>query len=97
LSTVAHPSGVDKDTILRETSKYLDSSYRVSEYRIQAIQAVIDGPNVARTQARVRIVPEAMDAPIVTWWRMDWRQDGGQWRVTGIEPLSPLWIAPPNR
>lgn len=52
-------------------------------------QAVLDGPNVGRTQLRVRVQdPNYMD---LAWWRVDWRREpGGFWRVVRIERLTSL-------
>lgn len=50
-------------------------------------QAVLDGPNVGRTQLRVRVQdPNYID---LAWWRIDWRREpNGYWRVVRIERLA---------
>lgn len=97
MTTAAHPSGVDKDGILRATTQYLDSMYRIREHHVRTLQAVVDGPNVGRTQAQIRVVPELTGTPFISWWRIDWRLDGGVWRAAAIEPLAPPIVTPPRR
>ncbi len=96
LFTVQHPGGVGKDEILHATSHFLGGVYRVREHQVGQLEAVVDGPNVARTQARVRVVTDATP-PFVSWWLIDWRRDGDVWRVTGIRAVAPSLIAAPNR
>jgi len=50
-------------------------------------RATLDGPNVARSQVRVR-VQDAHFADLA-WWGLDWRRDAGEgWRVVRIQRLA---------
>ena len=96
LFTSQHRGGAGKDQILRATAEFLDGVYRVREHQVGQLEAVVDGANVARTQARVRVVTDST-GPFVSWWLIDWRLDGDQWRVTGIRAVAPSLIAALNR
>jgi hypothetical protein len=82
------PAGLDREAILREVERTLGGEYRIREARVGEVQAKIDGPNLARTQVRVTVVPEATGLPHLSWWRIDWRRGtDGTWRAFSIEPL----------
>lgn len=74
---------LDREGILRRVGVDLAGVYKVREHSIREVQASIDGPNVARSRVRVRVVPELTGVPSTTWWLLDWRLDEG-WRVRGI-------------
>lgn len=52
-------------------------------------RAGLDGPNVARTQTRLRTLGPDGQLFGHSWWGLDWQQRDGTWTVVGIEPL---WI-----
>ncbi|MBC7833986.1 MAG: hypothetical protein H7Y88_02670 [Phycisphaerales bacterium] len=82
---------LSRDAILNFVATNMKNEYAVKEFAILNTEAVIDGPNSARTQARVRVTPEAYPVPVLTWWRLHWRQDpspGGLWRLTRIEGIG---------
>lgn len=78
-----------RDSIIRGAEQYIGSSTRIESHRVPEIQAVIDGPNAARTQVRVR--HSGNSVPPASWWRITW------YRVSESEPwvaieIEPLWI-----
>lgn len=90
------PVGLDRDGILREIERTLGGEYRVKEARVNSVQTAIDGPNLARTQVHVTVVPHATQFPHQSWWRLDWRRGTDRtWRVFSIEPLVISGLARP--
>jgi len=82
---------IDADVIL--DPGYLESQLEqrqgVDTYGIRELQATIDGPNVARSQVAVWILPRTGNRT-GTWWLIDWQQGpDGAWRARRIESL---WI-----
>lgn len=56
----------------------------------RAVHAGLFGPQVARTQIRVRVQGEFV--PSLSWWAVDWKRptpDSDQWVATHIEPI---WV-----
>lgn len=99
-----------KQAVLDDVVRVLSKQYPVSSVEIVEVQATIDGPNVARTQVRVRAKPSAAmyDAPIGSWWRIDWRRDlssdgkgdgtgDGEWRVVGLDMLQIDYFGDPSK
>lgn len=67
--------------------------YAIRDYSVGEIAATIDGPNVARTQCRVRVTAESYPITSGSWWRITWRKDGAgagsdAWKVTQIDVLQ---------
>lgn len=81
---------LDKPGILAATRQFADAGANaIKEHAIVEAQASLDGPNVARAQLKVRVTPQATGAPMLSWWRIDFRKDGdGAWRAARITPLS---------
>ena len=44
----------------------------------------VDGSASARSQVQVRATPEG-GAPSLSWWLLDWRKEGDEWRVVRID------------
>jgi len=65
----------------------LTTRYKLKEHSVVSTAATVDGGNVARSQVRVRVVPEAIGYPNSSWWIIHWRKAGdtGLWRVSQIE------------
>lgn len=80
-------SGLDRGGILSVVDSVLGGRYRVEEIAIIERQAVIDGPNSARSQVYLR-VRAGGSGRTFTWFRVYWRLDpDGEWRAIEIEPL----------
>ena len=77
-----------KGEIIGRTEEYMAGAYAVEEWSVMSLQAVADGPEVGRTQVRVRVIPEATRFPTSSWWAVDWEKIGGAWRVVEIELLQ---------
>ena len=79
-----------RDSIIDAASRYLGSTYRLESHATPEVQAVIDGPNAARTQARVRHTGEGI--PPASWWRISWYRPSEREPWVAVE-IEPLWIA----
>lgn len=83
------PEAPDGVRILDWVAPNLTGVYRVREWAVLEEQASIDGPNVARTQFRVRVSDENHGLPYLGWVRFNWRQDpSGAWRVKSVEEVA---------
>jgi hypothetical protein len=89
--------GIELNDILRRVSEMKDGVYRLHSHRVKQVQTEFLGPRVARTQILVEVDPEATRFPTLSWWRVDWRNDGpeggpvagsGEWTAYEIEPLA---------
>lgn len=82
------PAGLDREGILGAVRSDLGQSYRVKDWGIQELQIEprVDGAMIA--QMRVRVTPEAWNFPHVSWWSVEWKKTGSEWRVTSIRPLA---------
>lgn len=88
------PAGLDKPGILERVGRDMTGPYRVREHTVQDVQAARDGPDLARTQVKVTVVPESTGFPHLSYWRLDWRRGpDGTWRVFSIEPLAIAGVA----
>ncbi|HMN42629.1 MAG TPA: hypothetical protein PKE29_17445 [Phycisphaerales bacterium] len=82
-----------REDLLNTVRSTLGGSYIVKDLKIGPVRAVIDGPNVARSQVRVWATlggEQALyNAPIGAWFRLGWTRDGaGPWRITDITVLQ---------
>lgn len=81
-----------KQALLDAVQLQLGTNFPVREHSIGGEQASIDGPNTARTQMRVWVTLEREQAmyggPIGSWWKIDWRKEGDEWRVATITLLQ---------
>ncbi len=82
-----------RDEILDVVQSTLGRSLIVKDLKIGPVRAVVDGPNVARTQVRVWSTFEGeqalYNAPLGAWFRLDWTRDGtGPWRITSINVMQ---------
>jgi hypothetical protein len=98
-SPVGAPSPQGKDAVLQAVEQTLTSAISIKEHTVGPVSAVVDGPNVARTQVRVwvRLKGDAAfyDAPLGAWFRIGWtrtrgsgNEPDGPWRVTSIDVLQ---------
>lgn len=86
--------GLRRDAILSTIESTLADRYRVDTVAVIKRQAVIDGPNAARSQVYIRVKP-ADYATTWAWFAITWRRDpDGRWRATEIDPLFLSGILP---
>jgi hypothetical protein len=87
--TVRPWSSLTHDGVLALVGADMRSQYAVKEQEVLESRAAIDGPNAARTQLHVRVVPESAAAggPVASWWILFWAKSSAdnQWRVVAIE------------
>lgn len=76
-----------REGILSLVASTTGGAYRVRDFGIVKRQGVVDGPNTARTQAYIRVEPEAIGTPTFVWFRLVWRRTPDGWRALEIEPL----------
>lgn len=85
------PDGLDLAPLLdRVRSDFAPGGkYRLKDYGVLESDACEELEARGRAQIKVRVVPEATGAPVISWWRLDFRRDApGRWRVSGIQPLA---------
>lgn len=79
--------GLDRAQILTTIENTLGRAYAVDSTAVIERQAVIDGPNAARTQVYLSVQPEDYNKTWA-WFAIDWRlEPDGRWRAIEIEPL----------
>jgi hypothetical protein len=79
-----------RDQILDLVEKYPGKT-PIDWHKIDRSQAVMDGRDLGRTQVHLRARSKEgtlYDVPVGSWWRIDWRRDGDQWKVAGIQCLQ---------
>jgi hypothetical protein len=95
-----------RQSILDDVDRVLAKQYPVKSVSISTPTAVVDGPNSARTQVRVsaRVDNMSYDAPVGSWWRIDWRRSlsptgegEGEWTVAGLEMLQIDYFGDPSK
>jgi hypothetical protein len=82
-----------KEELLRTVQSTLGGTIVIKDLKIGPVRAIVDGPNVARTQVRVWATPageQAMyNAPTGAWFRLGWTREGdGPWRITTINVMQ---------
>lgn len=82
------PAGLDRDGIIGAVKSDLGQTYRIKDWGIQELQIAPLSENVMTTQMRVRVTPEAWNFPHVSWWSVEWKKTGDEWRVINIRPLA---------
>ena len=81
--------GIDRAMILDRVGDELAGEFRVQSHLTGRVDAVVDGPRVARTQVRVRVRFERATVFQPSCWRLHWeRGEDGVWRAGLIEPLA---------
>lgn len=83
-----------RESLLDAVRKYPGQEVPLASHRTGPVQAVLDGPSVARTQVRVWVEPKekVYGTDPGSWWRIDWRREPAQgeageygpWRVTDV-------------
>lgn len=79
---------LERSEISDAVNEYVGRRFPIKECKIIALQASQDGANVGRVQLKVRAVPKEWGFPHFSWWVLDYREDGGVWRVTGIRYIA---------
>ncbi len=86
--------GLGRDAILAVVEGMLGDRYPIDTVAVIERQAVVDGPNTARSRIYLRVRP-AEGATTWTWFAITWRRDpDGRWKATEIEPLFLSGILP---
>ena len=86
VTVMGSPYRTDKQQLLNFVTQDMLGRFKLREYSSSLRGAVIDGVNVARTQHKVRVVPELSGFPNGSVWVLHWRQSSsGQWQVVQIE------------
>jgi hypothetical protein len=93
------PSPKGREQVLEAVRQTLTSVIAIKEHTTGPVSAVVEGPNVARTQVRVwvKLKGEAAfyEGPIGAWFRIGWAREigtgdapRGPWRATSITVLQ---------
>ncbi|MBX3358493.1 MAG: hypothetical protein KF745_08695 [Phycisphaeraceae bacterium] len=89
LAVLGVPFRWDRERLLRAVEERLAGDLAIKEHSVTSTSATLDGPDLARTQARIRVNLEAFGMPTSSWWRLTWRHDpDGPWRIIAIEALQ---------
>ncbi len=80
-------SALDRDRVMARVREDLGGRWRLREWAVLETQSAASGDS-GRTQVKVRVTPESVGFPNISWWRIGWRRDGAGWRVISIEPVS---------
>jgi hypothetical protein len=77
---------VNKGAILALVSRQFASGgvYRVKDWGIEEVQADVARPGFAQALVKVRVVSEMSGFPVRSWWAIDLREEGGEWRAEAI-------------
>lgn len=99
------PSVAGRDALLDHIAQRMGGGgeWKLKDWSIARVEATLDGPQIARTHARIRVTPEAGAAmgfnfSTTSWWRIDWRRstpNASDWQAFAIEPL--VWERPGGR
>ncbi len=82
-----------REEVLTSVRKYLGDQFPLESHEIGPVQAVVDGPNMARTQVRVWVKlhkdQQMYGGSIGAWFRIDWTREGdGPWRAAAISIMQ---------
>jgi hypothetical protein len=96
--SILHPSaraywrdareGWPVERVVEFIQEEMQRAYAVHSHRVRQVEAAIDGPEVARTQVHLTIVPEATRTPLQMVVRLDWQRIDAEWRVVRVSPMS---------
>ena len=78
-----------RQSITAMVRRRLGNANLIGSHHILETRAGLDGPNVARSLVRVRIMGPDDAYVNHSWWGLDWRRRDGKWMVAGIDAL---WI-----
>lgn len=84
------PDGLPLEPLLERVSTDFPPGgpFHLKDISSLRLDATLDTPDRGRVQIKLRATPEATGTPVFSWWRLDFRRDGGGWRVSGIQPIS---------
>lgn len=87
LALGSNRTNLTKDQIVARVGRDMTGRYAVRDRaaKISTLRATLDGPHVARVQARIGAVHEATGFPATSWWLFGWRRENGQWRISSME------------
>jgi len=82
-----------REEVLGAVQLYLGDRYPLASHEVGPVQAVVDGPNIARTQVRVWVKlhkdQQAYGGAIGAWFRIEWTRDSaGQWKAGVISIMQ---------
>ncbi len=100
--SIGFPTVAGRDELLEHIVQRMGAGgpWKLRDWSVGRVEATLDGPQIARTQVRVRVTSEAGAAmgfnfATASWWRIDWRRsapDASDWQAFAIEPLA--WERP---
>ncbi|MFN9131294.1 MAG: hypothetical protein ACK5XO_01270 [Phycisphaerales bacterium] len=71
------PSGhsLSRQALLDRLPADMSGPYRLRSHTIGTLAATLDGPDTARSQVQLTVVPETTGFPLESWWLITWTRD----------------------
>jgi hypothetical protein len=93
-SRLEYFGGISLPAIIDQVENNMTPGRRwaVKEHAIEAIQMQATGPDAGLVQLKVRVIPEAVNFPHRSWWKLAMqRGSDGTWRTNVLTPLEIQW------
>lgn len=93
-SRLEYFGGISLPAIIDQVESNMTPGRRwaVREHAIEAVQMEATGPDTGLVQLKVRVIPEAMQFPHRSWWKLAMhRSPEGVWRTRMLTPLEIQW------
>lgn len=93
-SRLEYFGGISLPAIIDQVENNMTPGRRwaVREHAIEEIQMEVTGPDTGLVQLKVRVIPEAVQFPHRSWWKLTMqRSPEGVWRTKVLTPLEIQW------
>jgi hypothetical protein len=78
---------LDRAQILDRVQQAMTNQYPLDGWAVLEVQAHETAPGRAQSMVLVRVEAKAGGINF-SWWLLDWRKEGGAWKISRIEPLA---------
>jgi hypothetical protein len=86
---------LDRAGLLDRVGATTGRQYPLGSWAVLEVQAFRPAAGRAQAQALIRV--QAKDGGVnFSWWRIDWREEGGAWKASRVEPLAIQGVLPLN-
>lgn len=98
ITVLGAPYRSTKADLLATLQRDMASRFKLREHASSVRSWTLDGPNTARTQHTVKVVPEFTGFPNSSIWMLHWRKDSqNRWNVVQIEAQQIDGVSPGSR